>query len=63
MPAEGKIKDVSTKPTSSSTSAASSYTCSNQDAKTAFRPLADLREWKWQADMGKSRILERDRAY
>ena len=43
MPAEDKIKDVSTKATSSSASAASSLASSNQDGKMGFRPLADLK--------------------
>ena len=63
MPTEDKIKDASTKPRSSSTSTGSSYASSNEDGKTGFRPLADLKGYKWHAEMGKSQqrgVLEKD---
>lgn len=44
MPTEDEIKDATTKRKSSSTSTASSSASSNDADKTAFLPLADLKE-------------------
>lgn len=44
IPTEDEIKDATTKRKSSSTSTASSSASSNDADKTAFLPLADLKE-------------------